>query len=397
MAISIGAPRETYPGERRVALTPRACERLLKLKAEVLVERSAGVSAGFPDEEYERRGVRLVSREEILRTADVVVQVRTPGANPGEGHEDIEWLRDRQLLIGFAEPFTAHQQTRKIAATGASLIAMELIPRITRAQGMDALSSQATIAGYESVLIAAGAMRKIFPMLMTAAGTITPAKVLVLGAGVAGLQAIATARRLGAVASGYDLRPAVKEQVESLGAKFVVLEIDSRDSQDKGGYAKAMDENFYRRQRELLGEVIRQQDAVITTAAVPGKKAPTLITREMVEMMAPGSVIVDIVAERGGNCELTEPGETITHHGVTVLGPVNVASMAPADASLMYATNVTNLIQTLVRDGALTLDTEDEIVRETLVTHGGAVVNPRIREAMEAAPMVRASGGSVTV
>ena len=397
MAISIGALRETYPGERRVALTPKACERLLKLKADILVERSAGVEAGFPDEEYARRGVRVVPREEIHRAADVIVQVRTPGANPVEGREDIGWLRERQLLIGFAEPYTAHQQTRRIAAAGASLIAMELIPRITRAQGMDALSSQATIAGYESVLIAAGAMRKIFPMLMTAAGTITPAKVLVLGAGVAGLQAIATARRLGAVASGYDLRPAVKEQVESLGAKFVVLEIDSRDSQDKGGYAKAMDENFYRRQRELLGDVIRQQDAVITTAAVPGKKAPTLITREMVELMAPGSVIVDIVAERGGNCELTEPGETVTHNGVSILGPVNVASMAPMDASQMYATNVTNLIQILIRDGALTLDTEDEIVRETLVTHGGAVVNARIREAMEAAPMVRASGGSVNV
>jgi NAD(P) transhydrogenase subunit alpha len=397
MAINFGALRETYSGERRVALTPKACERLLKLKADVLVERSAGVEAGFPDEEYARRGVRVVSREEILRTADVIVQVRTPGANPVEGHEDIGWLRERQLLIGFAEPFTATQQTRRIAASGASLIAMELIPRITRAQGMDALSSQATIAGYESVLIAAGAMRKIFPMLMTAAGTITPAKVLVLGAGVAGLQAIATARRLGALASGYDLRPAVKEQVESLGAKFVVLEIDSRDSQDKGGYAKAMDENFYRRQRELLGDVIRQQDAVITTAAVPGKKAPTLITREMVELMAPGSVIVDIVAERGGNCELTEPGKTVTHRGVSILGPVNVASMAPMDASQMYATNVTNLIQILIRDGALTLDTEDEIVRETLVTHGGAVVNAKIREAMEAAPMAKASGGSVNV
>jgi NAD(P) transhydrogenase subunit alpha len=397
MAISIGALRETYPGERRVALTPRACERLLKLKTEVLVERLAGVEAGFPDEEYVRRGVRVVSREEIHRSADVIVQVRTPGANPEEGREDIDWLRERQVLIGFAEPFTAHQQTRRIAASGASLIAMELIPRITRAQGMDALSSQATIAGYESVLIAAGVMRKIFPMLMTAAGTITPAKVLVLGAGVAGLQAIATARRLGAVASGYDLRPAVKEQVESLGAKFVVLEIDSRDSQDKGGYAKAMDENFYRRQRELLGDVIRQQDAVITTAAVPGKKAPILITTEMVEKMAPGSVVVDIVAERGGNCELSVPGETIVHEDVTVVAPVNVASMAPMDASQMYATNVTNLIQILIRDGVLTLDTEDEIVRETLVTHGGAVVNAKIRDAMEAAPMVKASGGSVNV
>ena len=397
MAINIGALRETYPGERRVALTPKACERLLKLKTEILVERSAGVEAGFPDEEYARRGVCVVSREEVHRAADVIVQVRTPGANPDEGREDIDWLREQQVLIGFAEPFTAHQQTRRIAASGASLIAMELIPRITRAQGMDALSSQATIAGYESVLIAAGALRKIFPMLMTAAGTITPAKVLVLGAGVAGLQAIATARRLGAVASGYDLRPAVKEQVESLGAKFVVLEIDSRDSQDKGGYAKAMDETFYKRQRELLGEVIRQQDAVITTAAVPGKKAPILITREMVELMAPGSVIVDIVAERGGNCELSVPGETVVHDDVTVIAPMNVASMAPMDASAMYATNVTNLISILIRDAALTLDTEDEIVRETLVTHGGAVVNARIREAMEAAPMVKASGGSMNV
>jgi NAD(P) transhydrogenase subunit alpha len=257
---------------------------------------------------------------------------------------------------------------------------MELMPRITRAQSMDALSSMATIAGYRAVLLGAETLPKIFPMLMTAAGTITAARVLVLGAGVAGLQAIATARRLGAVVSAYDVRSAVKEQVESLGAKFVVLDLDTGSSEGKGGYAKAMDEEFYRRQRALLTEVLREQDVVITTAAVPGKKAPILVTAEMASAMASGSVIVDIAAERGGNCELTRPGETVVHQGISILGPLNLPSTAPYHASQMYGSNVAAFLKLMVKNGELTMNREDEIIRETLVTHGGEVVNARVNE-----------------
>jgi NAD(P) transhydrogenase subunit alpha len=261
---------------------------------------------------------------------------------------------------------------------------MELMPRITRAQSMDALSSMATIAGYKAVLMAADGLPRMFPMLMTAAGTVSPARLLVIGAGVAGLQAIATARRLGAVVSGYDIRAAVKEQIESLGARFVVLAIESTDAQDKGGYAKAMGEDFYRKQRELLGDVLAEQQVVITTAAVPGKKAPILITREMAERMAPGSVIVDIAAERGGNCELTRPGETVVHNGISILGPVNLPSTIPYHASQMYAKNIATFLKYLIKDGKLVLDREDEIVRETLVTHGGEIVHPRVQEMVNA-------------
>jgi NAD(P) transhydrogenase subunit alpha len=262
---------------------------------------------------------------------------------------------------------------------------MELMPRITRAQSMDALSAMATVAGYKAALIAADNLPRMFPMLMTAAGTVAPARVLVIGAGVAGLQAIATARRLGAVVSGYDIRPAVKEQVESLGARFVILEIEAAGAEDKGGYAKAMGEDFYRRQRELLGNVLAEQNVVITTAAVPGRKAPILITREMAARMAPGSVIVDIAAERGGNCELTQPGEEVEFRGVTILGPVNLPSTIPYHASQMYAKNIATFLKYLIKDGRLTLDRDDEIVRETLVTHAGEVVHPKVLEALGAA------------
>jgi NAD(P) transhydrogenase subunit alpha len=258
------------------------------------------------------------------------------------------------------------------------------MPRITRAQSMDALSSMATVAGYKAVLIAADTLPRMFPMLMTAAGTVAPARVLVIGAGVAGLQAIATARRLGAVVSGYDIRAAVKEQIESLGARFVVLAIEPAGAEDKGGYAKAMGEEFYRRQRELLGDVLSEQQVVITTAAVPGKKAPILITSEMAARMAPGSVIVDIAAERGGNCELTRPGETVERNGVRVIGPLNLPSTIPYHASQMYAKNIATFLKYLIKDGKLVLDREDEIVRETLVTHGGEIVHPRVQEMVNA-------------
>jgi NAD(P) transhydrogenase subunit alpha len=312
-----------------------------------------------------------------------VVQARAPGANPEHGREDLAALRQGQLLIGFGEPLTAPQECAEIAARGASFFAMELVPRTTRAQAMDALSSMASIAGYEAVLIAGVTLPKLMPMMMTAAGTITPAKVLILGAGVAGLQAIATARRLGAVVSAYDVRSAVREQIESLGAKFVVLDIESAEG--TGGYAKAMDEAYYKRQRELLAAVLREQDVVITTAAVPGRKAPILITKEMAEAMQPGSVIIDIAAERGGNCELTQPGVTVVHNGVNIVGPVNLASRAPYHASQMYATNVVNLLKLMVnKEGVLNIDLNDDIIRETLVTHEGKVVNPRVNELLGA-------------
>ncbi len=380
MALTIGAPRETFPGERRVALTPRASEALGKLGASVIIEQSAGADAGFPDEQYVGRGARIVSRAEVFQQSDIIVQVRALGANPDDGRADLSLLRPGQLVIGFGEPLTAVREMSDLARAGVSFFAMELMPRITRAQSMDALSSMATIAGYRGVLLGAEALPKIFPMLMTAAGTITAARVLVLGAGVAGLQAIATARRLGAVVSAYDVRSAVKEQIESLGAKFVVLDIEAGSSEGQGGYAKAMDEEFYRRQRAALQEVIREQDVVITTAAVPGKKAPILVTSQMASAMAPGSVIVDIAAERGGNCELTRPGETVMHQGISILGPLNLASTAPYHASQMYGSNLAAFLKLMVKNGELTLNREDEIIRETLVTHGGEIVNPRVSE-----------------
>jgi H+-translocating NAD(P) transhydrogenase subunit alpha len=393
VAVTVGVPRETFPGERRVSLVPRACDALGKLGASVVVEQSAGAEAGFPDEQYATRGARPASRREVFQ-ADVILQVRSLGANPEAGRADLALLRPGQTVIGFGEPLTALDQDSALARAGVSFFAMELIPRITRAQSMDALSSMATIAGYRAVLLAATELPKIFPMLMTAAGTVTPARVLILGAGVAGLQAIATSRRLGAVVSGYDVRSAVKEQIESLGAKFVVLDIDAGASEDKGGYAKAMGEEFYRRQRELLTNVIREQDVVISTAAVPGKKAPILITTEMAGALAPGSVIVDVAAERGGNCELTRPGETVHHQGITILGPLNLASSAPYHSSQMYSSNIVSFLKLmLAKDGSLQLKRDDEIIRETLVTHAGEVVHARVNELLGLIPAAPAGGG----
>lgn len=384
MPITAGIPKETFPGERRVAVTPRSCEALTKAGIRIVMERHAGAAAGYPDGQYESRGVQLTDRSGVFASADVIVQVRAFGANPEAGVADLPLLRPGQIVIGFGEPLTALREASLLASAGASFLAMELMPRITRAQAMDALSSMATVTGYRAVLLAASHLSKMLPMLMTAAGTITPAKVMILGAGVAGLQAIATARRLGAVVCAYDVRPAAREQVESVGGRFIELAIDSTGSEDRGGYAKAMDEAFYRRQRELLTSVLREQDAVITTAAVPGRKAPVLITTEMVEAMMPGSVIVDVAAERGGNCELTQPGESLEHNGVSILGPVNIPSLVSYHASQMYSANVTSFLKLLVGSGALNLNLEDEIVRETLVTHGGNVVNERVRAAIAA-------------
>lgn len=381
MAVKIGVPAESFPGERRVAMTPRAMDALAKSGVELVVESGAGAEAGFPDAEYQQKGARIVhDRAEVFSSSDVILQVRTPGANPEAGSADLKMLRSGQVLIGFGEPLAAATEYAELAERGVTSFAMELIPRITRAQSMDALSSMATVAGYKAVILAADSLPRLFPMLMTAAGTITPARAFILGAGVAGLQAIATARRLGAVVQAYDVRAAVKEQIESLGAKFVSVALDGAQAEDKGGYAKELGEDFYRKQRELLTEVVRQQDVVITTAVVPGKKAPILITADMVAGMAPGSVVVDLAAERGGNCDLTQPGRTIVESGVTIMGPLNLPSSVPFHASQMYSRNLASLLRLLIHDGALTINLEDEIIRETLVTHRGEIANPRVRD-----------------
>ncbi|MFN7919476.1 MAG: NAD(P) transhydrogenase subunit alpha [Bryobacteraceae bacterium] len=378
--MTVAVPRETFEGERRVAMTPRACEPLAKAGIDVFMEPGAGVEAGYPDSVYESHGAKFASRDELFQRADIVAQVRTLGANPTAGKPDLARLRKGQILIGLGEPLTSHTETRAIAATGATYFALELVPRITRAQSMDVLSSMASIAGYKAVLLGADALPKIFPMMMTAAGTIAPAKVLILGAGVAGLQAIATAKRLGAVVSAYDIRPAVKEQIESLGAKFVTLELDTSKAEDKGGYAKALTDAEAQRQRDQLGNVIAEQDVLITTAAVPGRKAPLLVTTAMASRMAPGSVIVDLAAERGGNCELTQAGKTIVHQGIQILGPVNIPAAVPFHASQMFAMNVVAFLKNFVKKGVITLDTNDEIIRESIVTRDGAIANARVAE-----------------
>jgi H+-translocating NAD(P) transhydrogenase subunit alpha len=378
-----GIPKETYPGERRVAVIPAVLPALAKLGLDVLVEKDAGLAAGFPDESYVEKGARIApSREAVFSASDAILQVRSLASSPTAPPPKLDLLRRGQVVVGFLDPIGAPQGIQAVAERGATAFALDLIPRITRAQSMDALSSMATIIGYKAVLLAADTTPRMFPMLMTAGGTLAPARVFVIGAGVAGLQAIATARRLGAVVEAYDVRPAVKEQIESLGAKFVELPIETGDAQDKGGYAKAMDEDFYRRQRETMARAVAGADVVITTAAIPGKKAPVLITSDMVTGMRPGSVIVDVAAEQGGNCELTQPGETVVRGGVTVLGPVNMASSVPTHASQMHARNTANFLALVVKDGKLTVDMTDEIVAGTLVARDGEVVHPRLREAL---------------
>jgi len=327
------------------------------------------------------KGAKVVpDRAELFAAADIVVQVLCYGSNDVSGKADLPLLRRGQVLVGFLRPLGSVDVIQQIAQTGVTSFSVELMPRTTRAQSMDALSSMGTICGYKAVLIAADTLPKIFPMLTTAAGTITPARVLVIGAGVAGLQAIATARRLGAVVSAYDLRPASKEQVQSLGGRFVELPIEAKDAQDARGYGTAQDESFYARQRELLARVVAESDVVISTAVVPGKKAPVLVTTEMVKGMAPGSVIFDLAAERGGNCELTQSGKTVVEHGVTIIGRINIATEVPYHASQMYARNITTFLLHLGKAGKLQLDLQDEITRETLLTKDGEIVNQRVRE-----------------
>ena len=394
-----GVPAETFPGERRVAVVPSTIPALTKAGFRVLVESNAGKEAGFSDDDYKQRGAEIVTdRTKLFADATVILQVRAAAANlppltkggtegGSETPTDVGHLKDRQIVIAMCDPLTDPASMQPIAEKGVSCFALEMVPRITRAQSMDVLSSMATVAGYKAVLMAADAAPRMFPMLMTAAGTITPARVFIVGAGVAGLQAIATARRLGAVVHAYDIRPDVKEQVESLGGRFVELDLETNEAEGAGGYAKAMDEEFYRKQREKMTEVIAESDVVITTAAVPGKKAPILVTAEMVHAMRPGSLLVDLAAERGGNCELTKPDETVHENGVAILGPCNLPTTIPVHASEMFSKNITTLLLSLVKDGAIHIDKEDEVVAGTLVTHGGEVVHPMVREALGLEPL----------
>jgi len=377
----VGVPAETYPNENRVALIPAVISALVKLELEVHMQKGAGEKAGYLDADYEKQGAKLVSdRAQIFSSADVLLGVNSLGAILEADSDSMNLLHSGQVIIGLLNPLGSPEYAQKLAAVGVDAFALELLPRIARAQPMDVLSSMASIAGYKSVLLSAEALNKLFPMMITAAGTITPAHVFVVGVGVAGLQAIATAKRLGAVIHAYDVRPAVKEQVESLGAKFVEMELETEESETSGGYAKAMDEDFYRRQREMMTQVVAESDVVITTALIPGKKAPILITEEMVKGMSPGSVIVDLAAEGGGNCELTKSGETIEAHGVKIIGIENLASTIPHHASQMYAKNLTAFLNILVENGELNINMDDDIIKDTLLTYKGEVVNPRVKE-----------------
>jgi len=378
----IAAAKETFPGERRVALTPSNVGLFTKAGHTLQIEATAGEAAGFPDAAYEEKGVQVVSSRDELFQADVILQVRAAGANPDHGRDDYGRLREGQIVVATCDPLGSPQAIADVAQTRASLFALEMVPRITRAQSMDVLSSMATVAGYKAVLLAADHLPRMFPMMMTAAGTIAAAKVFVIGAGVAGLQAIASARRLGAVVVGYDVRPVVKEQVESLGAKFVEMELETESAEGTGGYAKQMDEEFYRKQRELMARVVSENDVCITTAAIPGRKAPLLVTADAVSRMQPGSVIVDLAAATGGNCELSQPDEVVKTGGVTIIAPTNLPSDVPYHASGMYSRNVANFIVHLTKDGQIALDLEDQITADTLVCHEGEVSNTRIRDAL---------------
>ena len=379
----VGVAAESAPGEQRVALVPTLVPTLTKLGVDVLIEAGAGGAAGFPDAEYTEQGARIAAnRDEVLASADIVARVRAPHADPDCGTADLAKFRSGQIVVGLLDPLGDSAAVQALAGTGVSSFALELLPRITRAQSMDVLSSQATVAGYKAVIQAADMLNRMYPLMMTAAGTITPAHVLVVGAGVAGLQAIATARRLGAVVEAYDVRPAAREQVESLGARFAELELDTADAEGAGGYAEALGDDFYRRQGELMEKLVGGSDIVITTAAVPGAQAPVLISADAVRGMQAGSVIIDLAAETGGNCELTVAGETTGVDGVIIAGPIHLAGAVPHDASQMYSRNVAAFLGNLIEDGALNLNLEDEIIRGTLLTHEGEVVPERVRDAL---------------
>ncbi len=379
--MNVGVPKETFPGEKRAALIPGDVSGLIKAGLTVFVETGLGIAAGYRDSAYEEKGAHIVgSRKEVFEKADIILQLRFAGAHPDGFADDRALLREGQCVIAFLEPLGSPQMISELADTGATSFSMELMPRISRAQSMDALSAMGNIAGYRAVLLAANTLPKMFPMLMTAAGTITPARAFVIGAGVAGLQAIATAKRLGAKVEAYDVRPVVKEQVQSVGASFVELDLDTGESEGKGGYAKSMDEDFYRRQREQLAIVVGRNDIVITTAAIPGKPSPLLITRDAVMGMQPASVIVDLAAERGGNCELTKADEVVVENNVTILGPTDLPSQVAYHASQVYSRTITNFLRHMVDEGELTLNTEDEIIGDTMATRNGEVTSSRVRD-----------------
>jgi NAD(P) transhydrogenase subunit alpha len=379
--MNIGVVRESWPGECRVALVPIGVAALVKAGHQVFIEAAAGSSAGFTDQSYSEKGATIVpSRADVLSRADMLLRVRVGPAGFPSTDADVASFRPGQSVIAFLDPLSDHTLVRQLAERQVSAFSMELMPRITRAQSMDALSSMATIVGYKAVLLAAVTSPRMFPMLMTAAGNVTAARAFVIGAGVAGLQAIATARRLGAQVQAYDVRPAAKEQITSLGAKVADVPLEAADAQDAGGYAKAQDDSFYQRQREAMAKVVAGSDVIITTAAVPGRKAPVLITADMVRGMQPGSVIVDLAAERGGNCALTKADDTVVEAGVTILGPTNLPSTVPYHASQMYSKNITTFLAHLVsKEGQMKWDLADEITRETLVTHKGDVVQERVK------------------
>jgi NAD(P) transhydrogenase subunit alpha len=370
----VGVPKETAPGERRVALVPDLVPTLTGGGLEVILEPGAGAAAGHPDASYQAKGVRLEA--EVFDKADILLKVQPPGL------DQVARLAEGSILIGMLLPYTNTAGIKALAARRVTAFSMELMPRIARAQSMDALSAMSTVAGYKAVLLAAAGLPRFFPMLMTAAGTLTPTHVLVIGAGVAGLQAIGTARRLGAVVEAYDTRPAVKEQVESLGARFVELPLETKDAEDKSGYARSQSDEFYRKQQELMLKCVAAADVVISTALVPGQRAPVLISEAMVQAMRPGSVIVDLAAEQGGNCALTEPGQEVVRHGVTIMGPTNLPSTMPFHASQMYARTVTSFLGHLLRDGAVRLELDDDLTRGPLVTHRGEVVHPAVKAAL---------------
>ena len=382
--MTVGVPKESYPGETRVALVPKHIPALTKAGCSVQVEAGAGEASGIEDSEYADKGATIVTdRKKLLSDADVLLTVRSAGANPDKAEAEAKLFKEGALVIGFLSPYEPHKSFEVLKSRKISSMSMELIPRITRAQSMDALSSMANLAGYKAVLLAGAYAPQMFPMMMTAAGTIPPAKIFIVGVGVAGLQAIATGKRLGAVVRAYDIRPAVKEQVESLGARFVEMKLDTGDAEGKGGYAKEMDEEFYKKQREMMMDVVADSDIVITTAAIPGKPSPRLVTKEMVDGMKRGSIIIDLAAERGGNCELTKAGEEVNYKGVRIHGPLNIPASLPANASDLYSKNTSNLLTYLIKEGVLTLDSEDEIVQATLVTHAGDAPNEAIRDRLE--------------
>jgi H+-translocating NAD(P) transhydrogenase subunit alpha len=373
--MQLAVPRETVPGEKRVALVPEVIPQLLKLGHTVAVESGAGLRAGFPDDTYAFAGAQLMpDRAGLYASAEMILKVLRPDIDLELGS-----IKSGSVLIGLLGPSGDPEFFQRVAERGITALSMELVPRTTRAQMMDALSSQSTVAGYKAVLLAANALQKFFPMLMTAAGTVRPARVLVIGAGVAGLQAIATARRIGAVVEAFDTRPVVKEQVQSLGATFIELDVDTRDAEDSGGYARELAEEHIRREKELIHDRARLADVVITTALVPGKRAPLLVTAETVAAMKPGSVIVDLAGEQGGNCELTEPGATIEKHGVTIIAPLHISSQLAYHSSQMYAKNLSALIALLTKDGKLNLDMNDDIIAAVTVTAGGEIRNQSIR------------------